>query len=669
MSIEKLKKVIIIAKKEKRETLLNRLYKIGILHVENLDYVTFETKYYKRAIPERNYSEELSKISFIKDIFKEYRFTQQGFLKAFFPEDLEITKNEFNRVVNNFDLNKVFQDVSSLRNRLIELSEEEEKRILEKKYIMSLKSFPFELGILNGTEKTSSIIGKISSKNFTLMNQKETSFLSKSYIYIFESEKNALKIFILFTKDMENEVNAIIKKYKINTLDVKSEFVGFVEEETSRISVRLAEIERDKKIILSKLKEIYKKSKDLQILEEYYSSLNEKESAISKFIEGDQVVIIKGYIKENQSQEFTKEIESSDSFVFVMEPEKSDSVPVSLRNFILFRPFEFLIRLFGVPSYGNIDPTPLVAILFSVFFGIALGDAFYGLVLAVFGGVFANKYSKKIAAKNFFSIMLYGGVMSIIVGLLTGSFAGNFFQSYFPNSFIAKNLSKIQIIDTNSPAGSMNFLIFAIGLGIAAQLLGILTNVIIKFREKDFWNALFNGIGWLLFLPGLIFLPFIKSFPQFRSIDQIILYTGLAFLLLGGWISIRSFFFKPIAAIVNLYGIRSSYGITSFLGDALSYSRLFALGLSSSILASSFNLMARAISNMFGNFGIIPLIIILLITHGLTLVINILGAFIHSIRLNFLEFFGRFYEIGSYEFKPLGLNFKNIRIDEKKEAK
>lgn len=669
MGIEKLKKIVVVSKKEAKEKVLDELYNLGAVHIESFDYVLSEYKYFEKSSPVESYSQEISKINYIKGIFKEFGFSKKGFFQSFFPEDVSVTKEEYDDITGNFDLDKYYDEVSYLYGRFNDVISEEQKRNDERQEILSLKSFPYELAILKGTKKTFSIVGRIKNADLAVLGKDYQDLLSRGLLYVFESDKNFSKVFLLFLKEDKFAVEEMLGKLRFDYLKLKGAFIGFVEEEVSRISVRLNELKKEREIIVSKLKELSKSFVKLQVLEDYYASLAEKEEAITNFIESKSVVVSKGFFRVRDESKIYSAFGEEDHSVFILDPEPDDFVPVALKNNVVFRPFEFLIRLFGVPSYGNIDPTPIVALLFSVFFGIALGDAFYGLILAIFGGFFAFKYHKKIPARNFFMIMLYGGITSTIVGLLTGSFGGNFFNTYFPSLLITKALSRIQIIDTNSPSGSMNYLIFAIGLGVFAQLLGVLVSVIVKLRQKDFWNALFNGIGWLLFLPGLILLFFIKSFPQLKLMNNIILYTGLVFLLLGGWISIRSFFFKPIAAIVNLYGIRSSYGIASFLGDALSYSRLFALGLSSSILASSFNLMARAISNMFGSFGIVPLIIILLVTHGLTLVINVLGAFIHSIRLNFLEFFGRFYEIGSYEFKPLGLNFKNIRIDEKKEAK
>jgi len=186
--------------------------------------------------------------------------------------------------------------------------------------------------------------------------------------------------------------------------------------------------------------------------------------------------------------------------------------------------------------------------------------------------------------------------------------------------------------------------------------------MIISFRRKRIAEGVFNGLGWLIFIPSILLLFFVNQYPQIKMLDYTLIAIGSVLLLAGGWVSVRQPLFKPVAAVVNIYGIRSSYGIVSFLGDALSYSRLFVLGLSTSILASSFNLVSKLMGELLGPLGIFITLLLLLFGHGLTVIMNSLGAFVHSIRLNFLEFFSRFYDIGGLEFMPLGLELKNIRL-------
>ena len=662
--IEKLRKVYFVIDKEHISAVLDKLFETQFVHITPYDKKLLTSlSYFKSLSSKTAYVEELHMIDFILSVFGDFGVGKKGFFQSFFPEDIAFTESDFNRIVKSFDLKNIYDQCVNLVNRHESLREEEDSLKEEIDFINSLGEFPFQYSVLNGTKDTRSLCFMLKNKDFVKFQSEEKELIEEEFFYPFASEKNITKVFLLYLSDDERKVFNALKKYNIERIQPLERVSGFREEEVARINSRFAEIGQEKRIIKARIGDYYKYRNDLIALGDFYNSLKFRDSTLENFLEGKEVCLVKGFFKAEDADKLDHFSNDEHCFVIEDNPDINDVIPVSLKNFPLFQPFEFLVRLFGLPSYSGIDPTPIVAILFSVFFGIALGDAFYGSILTIFGFYFLRKYSRNVGARHFFSIVAYGGIMSIIAGLLTGSLAGSFFPLYFPDSAITYFLSSIAIIDPISPTGSLTFLIFSIGVGVVVQFLGIALNVVLKVRSKDYFNAIFNGVGWLLFLPGLIMLLLISTFPFLRNISYTFIGIGLAMVFVGGWASTRRAFFKPVAAFVNIYGIRSSYGVTSFLGDALSYSRLFALGLTSSILASSFNMMAQVIGGMLGSFGIVPLILVLLVTHALGLFINVLGAFIHSMRLNFLEFLGRFYDIGGYEFKPLGLNLKNIRIE------
>ncbi|MGC8789038.1 V-type ATP synthase subunit I [Caldisericum sp.] len=664
MAIEKVKKIAILGSVKRKKELLDALFDLNVFHLESVsEEIISNFENFKTAIPEKTFEDEIYKISSILSIYKDLNLEKQGLIQGFLPQDFDVDADEFENVINEFNLDKLYNELNSLRNRLHEIELERTKLLEEKKNLKVFSGFPFQFSILRGTKRTSSFIGLLNKKNFDKFVSDER--VKNLFLHTFKADKNRVSIFVLYLNEEKDNVNALIGDYSIEILTPPENLSGYFEEEVERIERRLKQIEEEERIIRSKVAESYKEKRKLLILEDYYNSLSSKEKSLSSFIEGNVVLVTKGYVKETDFDYLTSNITKLNFLVFELETSSNDLVPVSLRNITLFRPFEFLVRLFGFPSYSNIDPTILVAILFTTFFGFALGDVGYGFLTALFGITFANKYKRNLGAWKFFMILFYGGLMSIFVGLMTNSFFGNILSLYFPNFILTQLMSKIQVIDPTSPDGSVQFMILSLIIGFTSQMIGVLVSIIVKIRNRAFLDAIFNGVGWLLFLPGIVMVAVIGSNPTLKLIDNMLILLGLTFILIGGWMSIRTPFFKPIAALVNLYGIRSSYGISGFLGDTLSYLRLFALGLSSGILASSFNLMARVIGEILGPIGVFVTFIILISLHALALFMNVLGAFIHSIRLNFLEFFGRFYDLGGYEFKPLGFEFKNIRLNKK----
>ncbi len=672
MAIEKLKKVHIVCPRENKEVLLKELYELNVMHIDSVktEFVEDGEKFFKRPVPSETVSDELSRIDGILAMFSQMGLGKKGLIESFLVEDLKFTDDEFKKIISKYNLNKTYETVSSMFERFSKLNEKENNLIEEKKILSYLEGFPFEFAVLHGTKQTESFIGVLTYKKYVSMTFEEKSVLDNAYIEKFGKLPGGKVMFILlYLKEDESEILKIAKKYGIEKIQIPETFSGFAEEEAERISTLLNQIAKEKEIIRSKFEDIYKKDRPVILaLQDYYESLERRNKSVSKAVESKRVTLIRGFVRERDSDKLSSLEEKFDCAVVLSEPEVYDAVPVSLRNNEFFRAFEMLTKMFGLPSYFTLDPTPIITILFSMFFGIALGDAFYGLLLVLGSLYFLRRYRGNRGVENFFRVFLYAGSVTIIVGLLTGSVGGNFFPTYFPHSSITAFLEKIRMIDPESSTGSIQFLTFAISLGVLVQLFGILLNIVIRFRRKEYAEGIFNGIGWLLFIPSIILLFFIGQYPQLKLITYTMLGVGTLLLLIGGWISIRQPMFKPVAALVNIYGIRSSYGITSFLGDALSYSRLFVLGLSTSILASSFNLVSKLIGGLFGTLGIFVTLLLLLFGHSLTFLMNSLGAFVHSIRLNFLEFFGRFYDIGGGEFKPLGLEFKNIRIVSKNEG-
>ncbi len=670
MAIEKLKKVHIVCFKEDRDKIIDELYNLHLLHIDkiNPDVVDGGDKYFKYSVSKSSVSDRITQINTILSYFDQMGLNEKGLISSFLPEDEKFTEEEFNDIINNFGLNSFYGKTTELFNKYTELQEKENALNEEKKALIALQEFPFEFALLKGTEQTESLLLSMNLKDFSKMISENEDLFNKNAVYQFSKKGAKVSFVVVYLKDDKDTVQSVLKKYKIEKLQVPSTFSGFTEDEARRIETALNEISKEKDIIYSKFKEFNKERGKLYALLDYYESLESKFKRTNNTLEGENTVVIKGFVRTSDVSKLKKIEDKFDVSIVYSDPEHYDAIPISLKNAPFFKPFEMLTKMFGLPSYFTLDPTPILTILFSLFFGIALGDAFYGLLLVIGSLFFLYKYRGNRGVENFFSVFLYAGSVTIVVGLLTGSIGGNFFPTYFPHSQITHFLMSIRILDPESADGSIKFLTFAISLGILVQLFGIVLNIIINFRNKLYAEAIFNGFGWLFFIPGSILIFFIGQYPQLKIVTYGLLIIGTILLLVGGWMSVRQPLFKPVAALVNIYGIRSSYGITAFLGDALSYSRLFVLGLSTSILASSFNLVSKLIGGLFGTIGIFILLFLLLFGHALTFLMNSLGAFIHSIRLNFLEFFGRFYDMGSGEFQPIGLEFKNIRIISKNQG-
>jgi len=391
---------------------------------------------------------------------------------------------------------------------------------------------------------------------------------------------------------------------------------------------------------------------------------------VKAFASSKRVSLIEGYIPSLLEGKFIKFVEENYPHVYfeVREAKRDLYTPVKLRNNEFFKPFEFIIKMFGQPKYGDIDPTPFIAVTFLILFGIAFGDLLYGLFLSLICLFFMKKYSFDKGVVNFVKLFYYSGLSAAFFGAITGSWGGDLISDTYlsPNNSILRIKNTLTIIDPLKDI--MTMLVSVIILGIVNQMYGVFIAMLSNIRDRNFRDAIFDQLSWLIFVPGAVITAGNFLAPNIFPANVIdigykAMILGLIMIFLGGFLKSTSIINRMIKGFLNIYGIISSYGISSFLSDTLSYLRLFALMLATSSMAMSFNLIAFMFKDMY-LIGPILVILLLFITHLINLLLSILGAFVHPVRLLFYEFFGRFYSNGGEEFKAFSEIRKSVIIKE-----
>jgi V/A-type H+-transporting ATPase subunit I len=346
----------------------------------------------------------------------------------------------------------------------------------------------------------------------------------------------------------------------------------------------------------------------------------------------------------------------------VEDPAPGEAVPVSLTLPRWLRPMTLLVRMFGLPDYHAFDPTPYLTTMFLLFFGICFGDVIYGLLLCTVAIVMARRLRAHEWVADFFRLFLYGGITTVLFGALTGSWASDLWKP----EYLGQGNSLMRVKDALAVFDPMDKLVMglliALGIGVVNQFYGILLNMYAAVRRRDYVAAVFDGGSWLLVLPGFIILAstlFTKVPATVSKIGWGLFGLGYLMLIVSQGRHVPGLFGKALAGVVSIYGIFGSYGCVSFIGDTLSYSRLLALGLTTSIIGFAFNIVA----GLFRGIPIAGPVLFWLVViggHVFNFFISVLGGFVHSARLILLEFFGRFYQSGGQEFAPYG--FRNERI-------
>jgi len=361
-------------------------------------------------------------------------------------------------------------------------------------------------------------------------------------------------------------------------------------------------------------------------------------------------VIFWGYEKEVKKlkEQISPSLKEWDLIEVAME--KGEEPRVILENHKLIRPFQYVTEIFGMPKPGEVDPTPYLALFFIIFFGVCLTDAGYGILLIVFTLLPLMFLKNKLGDTKLMQLLFYGGISTLIMGILFGSYFGSTTQTLQKFPF----LYKLKMIDPIEDTILFMGLSFGIGyLQVAfAQIIKMITGKKGKNRE-----IFVNGLAWLIFYVALVVFALAKiKIPQIQTMATGFLILSVGFLLIGESFG-QKIFLKPLVGAIKIL-----QGIIGTMSDVLSYSRLVALGLSTAVIALIVNQIAFLLGGMVPYVGWVLTILVLIGGHIFNLGINALGSFIHSGRLQFVEFFPKFLEGGGRRFNPIKPELKYSRI-------
>jgi V/A-type H+-transporting ATPase subunit I len=359
----------------------------------------------------------------------------------------------------------------------------------------------------------------------------------------------------------------------------------------------------------------------------------------------ERTFCMEGWVPEKELPRLEATLASvgPETHLTVEDPEPDDSVPVVFDNRPAFRPLEMIMTLYGRPMYGTLDAVPYFSPFFIIFFGLCVGDAGYGTVI-ILTCLFALRKLRLPpgSLRDTVVIGLYGGVTTFIVGALTGSWFG------IPSEYLPRAMRGF----INSVEEPMTMLYIALGFGVVQILFGKSIKMALNLYNKHWVEAICDDLLWILFIITLVPLCYKSIFAErvppsvFSIASKTALVLAILLILTQGRTQ-KNVILKLLSGTLKLY---DTVGI---FGDVLSYSRLLALGLSGAAIASAFNGIAMMTKSLPYGIAYITIPVILVGGHTFNLVMNCLGGFIHSARLQYLEFFSKFFEPGGRMFRPL----------------
>lgn len=467
-------------------------------------------------------------------------------------------------------------------------------------------------------------------------------------------------IFLITPKDNLSSLNGILRNFSFTKSDL-SNYNSTAQETISNLNSLISQAHEKTNNIKKDISNFVDLLDDFQCLFDILSTQKAKMEVYEKLSKTKSSFVINGWITQNDSEGVKEYIESSyQASVILDEPKDDEEFPVLLNNPKVITPFEVITELYSMPKASKgIDPNIYMAPFYFVFFGLMLSDAMYGLLLGIAGAFILYKYKPQGTAKKLISLLTICAVSTFFWGAMFGGWFGNLASAVTNGRFSIKPLWFDPLDDP------MKLLIWSFGFGLVHIYTALIICAYSHIKKGDVKSAVYDVGFWILVLVGLpllasnAFLSMI-GINLSKSVSNILSKTGIALTIIGviGLILTQGRNEKNIFKKI-FKGISSLYDITGYVSDVLSYSRLLALGLSTSVISMVVNTMGT-LMGLESIGGIILFTLVFILGHALNLSINVLGAYVHTSRLQYVEFFGKFYEGGGIMFKPFKENTKYI---------
>jgi len=626
LAISLMNKIYVLGMKKDIDKVVSFLQEKGCIEVVDA-YKEFESKE-----GEGNLSDIYDKISKLEFILKELN------VKSKILEEMKPTKKTVN-------FEKVYEELKNLKNEEKTLGNFISKLKEERKILKNFIDFDFPFSYLKNIENFKIYLIELSKKErakFVL----EVSKIPVKFYREAKKEKNKIYYWLITEKN-----------YPVGDLGFRIVDVPQIEESprerVNKIDEIILEKYRQIEAINKERKKYSLNTDQFAYYHIYYKNRYEREKVKEILsLKTESVFVISGWIEEEKVLSLKEGLNKrfQNLLIFARKPEKSEDVPVVLKNKKFVKPFEAVTEMYGAPKYRTVDPTPPISFFFPLFFGICLTDAVYGLIISV-AIIFMFKFlNPKGGFRKFLYLFLISGIATVIAGALTGGWFGDLF-SRLPNPFLNNFREKMMLLDPVKKATV--FMGISILIGFIQVFIGVLIGFLKNLYFKDYLQAFLKDLPSLMVQTSIFLLVGGRvigafSVPEFLSNGLIfVLCISIVLIIIYAFISQKEILFKLFWAYFGVYGVLTG----NSLADILSYVRLFALGLTTGLLALSINEIVFLIGKS-SPFAIPVAVLIFIIGHTVNLLLNALGAYVHTSRLQYYEFFTKFVETGGRFFKP-----------------
>ena len=657
MAIVKMSKFDLVVFAEQRAKVLKKLQKfkevnfVDIeLHDENgelsKDAVEGVTKYVNNE-ELTHIDERLYQLSNAISLIKKYD-ERKTRLRDVIHGNENYTFDELAKKALTYDWKKVSSELNKIGTQYSQIKSEISKKYMRYDEIDLWERLDVNPKELKNLKKVNTFLGTVPIKlKGTFIDG--ISELDKTYYEELKIVKDEVYYLVISSID-ESEKKKLAEVFRNSSFTVENLDIDAVPQDYKNgLQKEISELKKEKRRLKAQIKTYSEDLTDLQAVYEYMQNKKLRIVESEKLAQTENTILIKGWIPTEKVSEFEKVIkdEAGDNYYLTFTDADRDdaTVPIKLKNGKVASTFENLTGMYAYPRYNEIDPTPLFTPFYILFFGMMGADVGYGLVLLLATMFVLKVVNLSSQMRKSIKFFFYLSFSVIFWGLLYGSYFG----ATIPGMW--------RLVD---PASQYNdLLIGSIVFGVVHIFVGLAIKAYMLIRDGKSLEAVYDVLFWYMALiGGMLFLIFklMNLSAVVANVSMWVMIAGMAGIVLTGGREA-----KGVGAKLG-GGLYSLYGISSYVGDFVSYSRLMALGLSGGFIASAINMIAGMIGGNW--FGMIFIPVILIVGHLFNMFLSFLGAYVHTSRLMYVEYFGKFYEGGGKPFKDFRTENKYINLDD-----
>ena len=455
------------------------------------------------------------------------------------------------------------------------------------------------------------------------------------------SDRSLRYLLVMCHESVKEQALSALRDLGFSTVSFRG-MTGTAKENDKALKENLAALEKERQEIERRIAGLGGKREALLEASDRTAIALRREEAKSRLVGTDKVFLLEGWLPADRCADLEKTLEPFTCAIETREPTEDEypQVPVQLKNNKLTRPLNMVTEMYSLPAYGTLDPNPLMAPFFILFYGIMMADMGYGLLMMIASVIISKKYRPKGTSGELFSLLGLCGISTFLMGALTGGFFGDFLTQLVAIVSPGTVFALPKLFD---PLDDLTMiLIGSMALGMVQIITGMAISLIEKCKRKKFLDAFFEEITWWIVFVGIALLALGNG--------AVVLYAGCTLVLLGPIVQGKGW-----GKLTGVFGSLYNH-VTGYFGDILSYTRLMALMLAGSVIAQVFNMLAA----MPGN--VIAFVIISMLGNAMNFGLNLLGCYVHDLRLQCLEFFNKFYVDGGKPFRPMTLDTEYVDL-------